>query len=348
MDKIAAQTSIKELNREIFSLSPSSLITLFEIDISDIGFDRGIFSQGEVDLGINTVFRFHNNVKLLNTSVFWQGKEYIAAPITAEGFETKMEGSLPTPKISITVSEDGIPYLAMLKDRIYQLGDIIGGKITRIRTMAKFIDEVNFLNMERPREFSPDPNAEFPRDVFYVDKKITENKSILEYGLASVFDVEGVQLPLRRVSHDYCPFSYRGQGCFYEYSGRRNIAEHGDSNKSVLPAFAPPAANEKDELLTSILSGTSFFTDFGAYNNGVQYLRGNVVYVTHKNINYYFIAKADVIGISPPNINYWEPDNCSRTKRGCSIRWGANGLASGNVVKGQMPFGGYAAVNKAS
>ncbi len=348
MNKLTAQSSIKELNKEIFSLSPSALITLFEIDISDIGFNKGIFSQGEVDLGINTIFRFHNNVKLLNNSIFWQGKEYVAAPITADGFEMTLKGSLPTPRISITVNEEGIPYLAILKDRIYQLGDIVGGKITRIRTMAKFIDDVNFLNEERPAGFSPDPNAEFPRDVYFIDRKTSENKSTLEYSLASIFDVEGVKLPLRRVANNYCPFTYRGKGCFYEYSGRRNIMEHGNTGESVLPIFAPPAANEKDELLTSILSGTSLFSDMGTYNKDIQYLRGDVVYMVNKNVNYYFVAKYDTKGTPPPNLRYWEPDTCSRTQRGCGIRYGINGLASGGVTRGNLPFGGYPAVNRAS
>ena len=79
MDKNTAQSSIKNLTSELFSLNPSSLLTLFEIDISQIGFDTGNITETEITLQKDVVFRFHNSINLTSSSVFWQGKEYIAS-----------------------------------------------------------------------------------------------------------------------------------------------------------------------------------------------------------------------------------------------------------------------------
>ncbi len=199
MDKNVAQSSIKNLWSEAFSLEPTSLIHLFEIDVADISFARGVIGHNEVSAQTNTVFRFHNNIKLTHSSIFWQGKEFIAAPIQAEGFEITSKGVLPTPKLSISVSEESVPYLNILKERISQVGDLVGAKVTRIRTFAKFLDKENFYNTTTPPGFNPNPNQEFPRDIFYIDRKSLENKNVIELELASILDVEGIKLPGRLV-----------------------------------------------------------------------------------------------------------------------------------------------------
>ena len=87
-----AQLYAKNISSELISLSPSALIVLFEINVGDLGLNAGIISQTEVNLQQNTKFRFHNNINLINSSIFWQGNEYIAAPIDANGFETILKG----------------------------------------------------------------------------------------------------------------------------------------------------------------------------------------------------------------------------------------------------------------
>jgi len=186
MTPAQATTSVKNVIAESFSLNPSALITLFEIDISEIGFNAGVISSTDVISENNTVFRFHNSVNLTTNSIFWQGKEYIAAPIFAEGFEITAKGALNNPKISITVDDAGIPYLSRLKDRIRELGDIVGGKITRIRTFSRFLDAANFVGGIPPKDFSPDPNSEFPRDIFYRVFKTPTAWDVKPYGIVNL------------------------------------------------------------------------------------------------------------------------------------------------------------------
>jgi lambda family phage minor tail protein L len=330
MDKITAQGSIKNITSELFSLSPSQLVTMFVIDISDLGFNLGVINQTEITQEKDTKFYFHNTVNLTTKSIFWQGKEYIAAPINADGFEMNVKGSTPTPRLSMTVSDEGIPYLTRLKDRIYEMGDIVGAKVTRIRTFARFLDENNFLGQVPPLNFFPDPNSELPRDVFFIDRKSNENKNIIEYELAPAFELDGIKLPGRLVSSNSCAFTYRGEGCLYEYSSRINSDIHGDG---TLPVFAPPVATVDDERVTSLITGVAF-TDKGEYNIGQNYSKGEFCYIVHRGIKYYFISKINNNATQPPDSSVWVSDECSKKIRGCKLRWN-------NIADGSLPFGGF-------
>jgi lambda family phage minor tail protein L len=241
MDKEQAKKSIKSLMYEATSLSPSSLIHLFEFDLTSVvksigsslvddGEDIGIsFGDPDDDADNANILRFHNNIKVINSYIFWQGKTYFPAPIQAEGFDISSRGTLPTPVLRITAQkEEEIEALSILRRSVHKYGDIIGAKVTRIRTFAKYLDAKNFSDISEadstqgvysspfPDEYEPDPYAEFPRDVFYVERKSSENKVNLEYELSALIDVEGIKLPRRVILSQKCGFTYRGCGCFYE------------------------------------------------------------------------------------------------------------------------------------
>lgn len=329
-----AQVSSKALVSELMSLSPSALVTLFEIDISDLGFNAGTISQTEVTLGINTVFRFHNNINLTTHSLFWQNNEYIAAPIIAEGFETNLKGSPVTPTFSLTVSDQGIPQLSILKQRIRQLGDIVGAKITRIRTFAKCIDASNFFNNTPPQNFFPNPTEELPRDIYYINRLANENKNSIQYELSPLFVLDDITLPGRIISENTCGFQYRGDGCLYEFSGRKTTV-HGCG---TLPVYAPPVATSLDEVLVNLISGVSF-VDKGQYNLNQIYNKGEYCYILNRGIKYYFVSQVSSNNTSPPNTSGWVSDECSKDLLGCKYRWQ-------NINSGILPFGGFPSVNR--
>lgn len=335
MNSQQAQLSVKNVSAESFSLNPSALITLFEIDVSDLGFQMGIISETEVQLQSNTIFRFHNNTNLTTNSLFWQGNEFIAAPIQATDFEINIKGNTPTPKLSLSVSDEGIPLMTILKQRLLQFGnDIAGAKVTRIRTYARFLDVVNFVNNTPPQNFYPDPNGEFPRDVYYIDRKSQENKNFIEYELGSLFDVEGIKLPGRIVSEDNCMFLYRGEGCLYEYSQRQDpIHQNG-----LLPQFAPPVANNLNEKISDLVNGVSF-SDKGQFNLNQIYNKGEFVFIYNRGIKYYFVSSINGNNSTPPNEPSWLADECSKKLLGCGLRWN-------NVGSGTLPFGGWPSTNR--
>jgi len=241
-----AQSSNLNRNKEIFSLTPSSLIALWEIDASALLDDTGLR-----DYNSNNIFRFHNAVKLTENAIYWRGDKYIAAPIYAEGFEYAGKGSPATPKLSISVNSQGIEALGILKGTLKKLGDLTGARVTRRRVFAKYIDGINFENLTKQelagQGFSPDPNMQFDVDIFYIDRKSVENKSRIEFELGSIIDVEGVKLPGRICNARRCPWAYRGFGCLYEYQDNRIDFVHGTD--STLPTQAPPIANDKNELI---------------------------------------------------------------------------------------------------
>ncbi len=218
--KAEAQIAAKKVNKELFSLTPATLITLFEIDFSQIALDLNLTTTQEIDAGTsNTVFRFHNNVRFITANIandiIWKNQYYKATPIIAEGFEIASKGTLPTPLLSLAVPDPGVPYLAILKDRIKQLDDLVGAKVTRIRTFAKFLDAANFSPETIPEGFEPNDNCELPRDIYYIDRKSNETKNIIEFELASILDVEGIKLPGRIVIANKCLFTNRGDyRCF--------------------------------------------------------------------------------------------------------------------------------------
>lgn len=351
MVKTQAQSSIKKIQNEATTLSPSTLIHLFEIDTSTIARDTGVITSGDLlNADSSRIFRFHNNVFLLNKSIFWQGREYIAAPIGADGFEINSAETVPTPKLQISTSNAGIESLAILKQKIFEMGDLVGAKVTRIRTFLKYLDARNFPTANRPVGYDPDPNAEFPRDVFYVDRKSLENKTTIEYTLATLMDVEDVKLPGRLAVANTCTFFYRGQGCYYEYNARRNDAVHGTSSESTLPELAPAVANERDELITDVV-GVSAIVDRGEYQPSTPYSRGDAIFVEKNGRKYYFVAKENSPTYPPPNVKSWESDTCSKTIRGCGRRWGTSGSVLIGVdgiglSKGNLRMGAFPGMNK--
>lgn len=351
-----ANTSLKNFNGEVFNLTPTSIIELFEIDCSDLFDDQNGVSANSVP-----IFRFHNNLKLTQNNIIWQGNIYIAAPIKTEGFEFNSQGTIPTPKISLAVNNELIPELIRLKQVLRSLGDLTGAIFRRKKTFAKFLDASNWLNPnDIPAGFSPDPFAEGRQDVYVFDRKSADDKNILQYELTSFWNLKGIKLPGRVVTADRCVWQYRGCGCLYEKAGRETFV-HGDA---ILPTVAPPIANNKDELFNGDIlpatfvigsqTRTTYKTDmndkgeFTENNNNADYLYevGDYFYISKAGVKYYYVVKKQVPvgqGIRPPNPIYFEADECSKTIRGCKLRWQATRGQSQDLL---LPFGGFLAVNK--
>jgi lambda family phage minor tail protein L len=327
IDKLTAQSALKLLNAEAFSLAPSALITMFEIDITDIAFDQGLDLQED-----EKIFRFHNSINVYKTEIIWKGNTYYPMPIIAEGFELNGKGVLPTPRLTLSVNETAIPALASLKEQLRKLGDLIGAKLTRIRTFAKFLDASNFPTL--PPGYEPNPAVEFPRDIYYIDRKSNENRNVIEYELASILDLEGLQLPGRLILAERCVWTYRGPGCLYEYAVNKTSAHGLDPE---LPVSAPPVATVNDEKITDILQVSSLrYRGKYSFNSLSSYAKGDFVYIEKNGIKYYFVAKKSSPSAAPPSSTNWVADICSKTIKGCKKRF----------PSGVLPFGGFPAAAK--
>ena len=357
-DKEQAKKSIKSLMYEATSLSPSSLIHLFEFDLTSVvksigsslvddGEDIGIaFGGADDDVESANILRFHNNVKAINSYIFWQGKTYFPAPIQAEGFDISSRGTLPTPVLRITAQkEEEIEALSILRRAVHKYGDIIGAKVTRIRTFAKYLDAKNFSDISQkvdstqgvysspfPDEYEPDPYAEFPRDVFYIERKSNENKVNLEYELSALIDVEGIKLPRRVVLAQKCSFTYRGCGCFYE---QKESTKFGSSAVALSGwtqhpggAWVPSASYANLAQTSTTGGGSGALFNVGVDDNGTPtftWVSGGSRYVVGDNLtfadpgNASATADLTVNSLGPPDI-IAGPGTMSPLLAKCGIR----------------------------
>jgi lambda family phage minor tail protein L len=186
---------------ELQKLAPSAIIELFQLDLTIFG---------------DQVYYFHAGTNGLNQPVVWQGQEYAPFPVQAGGFEQAVGGQMPRPTLVVSNVLGLITALALA----YK--DMLGAKVTRKRTMQKYLDAVNFDGGVNP---TADPTAEFPDDVFFIDAKRNENPQFIEFELASSFDVQNVQLPKRQIIQNICPWRYRGAECGYTGTNYFNAAD---------------------------------------------------------------------------------------------------------------------------
>ena len=362
MEPSQAQSVTKKISKEVNSLEPSTLITLFEIDLSQLILrgERKVYSNNN----LSTELRFHNNLKTMDTSIYFGGKEYFPAPVSASGFETSAKGSPPNPKLSITSNPKGLDpevedRIKYIRYAVRDLDNLSGAKVKRIRTFVKYIDGRNFYknygtNAQElwspanpaPQDFSPDPYATFPVDDYIIDRKSGENKSTLEFELASPFDVHDLKLPGRIVTEVNCVWTYRGEGCCYEYTSikttEKNSHEYehdslfhspNDECKTASGGNAPPVATYKNEKILDLISPSSLnqsdrgnasadkYVAGALWNIETQYVEGDFCRIELNGVNYYFAAKASSKAAPPPNDSFWIADECSKTISGCKKRW---------------------------
>lgn len=179
------------IQQDIRSLDGTQIVELFELDTTPAG---------------GSILRFHNGVNQLGQAVTWQGNVYTAFPIEASGFDFSGRGQMPRPTLRVA----NVTGLLGALVRTYQ--DLLGSKLTRRRTLVKYLDAVNFPGSTNP---TADPTAELPNDVYFIDRKSTETKVMIEFELSAAFDVAGVQLPRRFIVQNVCQWAYRGAECGY-------------------------------------------------------------------------------------------------------------------------------------
>ena len=178
---------------ELQSINPGSIIELFSIELNTALH------------GSNTIYRFHNGANLkANGEVVWANNSYLRFPIECSGFEFGSSGTLPRP--TITVSNILGTITAIMQDvNTTTVGnDLNGAKFTRIRTLARFLDAVNFNNNTNPFG-TPDPSAEFPQEIYFLDRKANENRNVVTWEAQSALDLVNVKLPKRVATRTIFP-----------------------------------------------------------------------------------------------------------------------------------------------
>tara|TARA_Y100000401_G_scaffold62037_1_gene49261 strand:+ start:984 stop:1565 length:582 start_codon:yes stop_codon:yes gene_type:complete len=184
------------VNSKVFSdlqsINPSSIIELFTLQLNTALH------------GANTIYRFHAGSNLnANGKIVWAGNEYLRFPIQASGFAFQ-KGQLPRPKIIISNATGLISSILLSVNETTTGNDLTGATVTRIRTLAKFIDAVNFPGNTNPLG-TPDSSAEFPKEIYAIDRKATETREVVEFELAAPTDLAGVRIPKRQCTRALFP-----------------------------------------------------------------------------------------------------------------------------------------------
>jgi lambda family phage minor tail protein L len=183
---------------DLQAVAPSAVIELFELELT------------AALHGINETYRFHAGTSLnANGELKWNANSYMRFPVEAEGFEYSGNGQLPRPKLRVS------NIMGTITAILLSLPDgMEGAKVTRIRTLARYLDAANFPDSTNPYG-TPDPTAEFPREIFYVDRKSVETRDVVEFELAAAFDLQGVRAPKRQCIANICQWVYRSPECGY-------------------------------------------------------------------------------------------------------------------------------------
>ena len=142
--------------------------------------------------GSSTIYRFHNGANLnANGEVVWAGNTYLRFPIECTGFEFTGTGTLPRPTISVSNIFGTLTAIMQNVNQTTVGNDLNGAKLTRIRTLARFLDAVNFAP-QTVTSTSTQTVAD-PSDAETVTYTVTV---VQDSGGANVFAINGVQKPV--------------------------------------------------------------------------------------------------------------------------------------------------------
>ena len=154
--------------------------------------------------GATTVYRFHAGTSLKdNGEIIWAGNSYQRFPIQAEGFAFK-KGQLPRPTLTVSNALGTITAILLSVNTTTAGNDLTGATVTRIRTLARFLDAANFPSNVTPYG-TPDSTAEFPQEIYKIDRKSAENREVVQFELAAVFDLAGIRSPKRQCTRAEFP-----------------------------------------------------------------------------------------------------------------------------------------------
>ena len=175
---------------ETQSINPGSVIELFELTT-----DAALH-------GSATTYRFHDGTNPIpygsgssHGNIILNGNNYIAVPLEADGFKYA-NGQLPRPTLTISNVTNLITAILLNVNVVTPGNDLTGAVVTRVRTLARFLDAVNFTGGTNPYG-TPDPTAEYAKEIYKIDRQSAENRAVVQFELAAAFDLANIRIPLR-------------------------------------------------------------------------------------------------------------------------------------------------------
>lgn len=300
--------ALASVNAQADFFAPTALISLFTLD------SRFVSVNG-------SVYRFCSSVNGQYRPVVFDGITYTPLPIEVDGFDILGDGGIPRPKLRASNINGFFSQFLLTQ------GDMVGARFTRTRVFARFLDNVNW---ERGNPYgTPDPTAAYEPDIYYVNRKVTENPEMVELELSSPFELDGAKLPRRPILSIQCAFHYRDpETC--GYSGAPVSDRFGKLFEEAAPDGYGYTLNPR-----------------GAWTADNTYAVGDWVSIISENdFTYgetlvYVCAAANTTGASNnPQFNptNWVPDGCPLNLLGCKAHF----------PTGPLPFGAFPGTSRSS
>ena len=184
--------STDKIVSELQKVNPSAVIELFTLTL-----DNSLH-------GATTTYRFHAGTSLKdNGEIIWAGNSYTRYPVEASGFKYG-KGQLPRPTLTFSNAVGTISAILLTVNAITTGNDLTGATVKIIRTKPKFLDAANFPSNVNPYG-TPDNTAEYPQEIYLIDRKSSENRTVVQFELAAVFDMAGVRAPKRQCTRSEFP-----------------------------------------------------------------------------------------------------------------------------------------------
>lgn len=130
------QESNSSILAELYKYNPSALVELYEIDLTPL---QEYYTSKGAPIA-TTKYYFHNGKTEQYASIKWGASEqvYAALPIEIDGVQASSAGEVPRPTLTV----GNLDLLFTQLCRAY--ANLVGAKITRIRTFVKFLNSSNF------------------------------------------------------------------------------------------------------------------------------------------------------------------------------------------------------------
>jgi lambda family phage minor tail protein L len=270
---------------EGLSSSPSALIDLYSLDLTNIG--------------TSTVYYFCNMSNNNCKPITFNSVQYVPFPILGENFGLDGKGAIQRPKLTVS-NINGFTSHLLLENQ-----QLNGAVITRTRVYARFLDAVNFPS-PLPIWVTPDPTAAYASDTWVINRKVTENNQIVVFELCSPLELNNVKLPRRQIIANVCSWHYRHlTTCAWAGAP---IADNANRTFTGFYGFGLVDMGTYD-------AGTT-------YNKG-NYVTVYSSIPTLSTIPILYVCITDgTIGISPVgNTSNWVADSCPKTVAGCALRF---------------------------
>ena len=163
---------------DLQKVNPSAIIELFTLET-----DATLH-------GSTTTYRFHNGTSLnANGDIVWAGNQYLKMPITAEGFAFT-KGQLPRPTLTVSNALGTITAILLNVNQVTTGNDLTGATVTRIRTLARYIDAVNF-----PTTTTSTTTTETIADPADAES-VTYTVTVVNVGGSNIFAINGSNNPV--------------------------------------------------------------------------------------------------------------------------------------------------------